>query len=166
MIRLTTRSRVVASCIAGALAIAASSSLSAQAAARAQGDLEAETVSAQEIPSQTRGERRLAKLLEGRAPGQPRDCINALPGQRMQTIDGVAYVYGRGETIYVQRTRHPDQIRDSDTLVSLRPMATQLCRLDVAQTIDPVTGQFTGSVFFEDFVPYTRVKSAAKDGEG
>ncbi|MCZ8371029.1 MAG: hypothetical protein O9293_13905 [Porphyrobacter sp.] len=164
MIRLTHRSRVMTGCMAAAFAVGASSSLSAQAAATAQGDLEAKAPEAQEAPVQTRGEQRLAKLLEGRTGGKPTDCINARPSQKMQTIDGVAYVYGSGNTIYVQRTRDPEQISDTNTLVSNRRTVTQLCRLDVTRTVDRFTGQFTGAVFFEDFVPYTRVSSEGTSG--
>lgn len=111
----------------------------------------------------TKGEKRLAKLLEGREAGEPVACIRSLPRQRMQTIDGTAYVYGSGKTIYVQRTRTPDQIDDLDALVINRFNATQLCRFDVITTIDPVAGFFTGAVFFEDFVPYTRAPSDNSD---
>lgn len=116
-------------------------------------------------PPPTKGELRLAKLLEGRVAGEPTRCIRTLPNVRMQTIDGVAYVYGSGNTIYVQRTRDPDQINDNDALVTNRFNGTELCRLDVMTTINRFNGIFTGAVFFEDFVPYTRVKPEA-GGEG
>lgn len=113
----------------------------------------------------SKGEARLAKLLEGRIAGEPVRCIRTLPSQRMQTIDGTAYVYGSGNTIYVQRTRNPDQIDGRDALVTQRFDAGRLCRLDQMTTIDPVLGFFTGAVFFEDFVPYTRIRpEAAKEG--
>jgi hypothetical protein len=107
----------------------------------------------------TKGEKRLAKLLEGRVAGEPVRCIRALPTQRMQTIDGTAYVYGSGDTIYVQRTRDPSAIDDDDALVTTRFNASELCALDITTTVDRVLGFFTGAVFFEDFVPYTRVKA-------
>lgn len=113
----------------------------------------------------TKGEKRLAKLLEGRVAGEPVRCIRALPSQRMQTIDRTAYVYGSGNTIYVQRTRNPESIDDSDALVITRFGGTELCRLDTTTTIDPFTGIFTGAVFFDDFVPYSR-PTAGKPGEG
>jgi hypothetical protein len=113
----------------------------------------------------TKGEKRLAKLLEGRVAGEPVRCIRALPTQRMQTIDGTAYVYGSGDTIYVQRTRDPSAIDDDDALVTTRFNASELCALDITTTVDRVLGFFTGAVFFEDFVPYTRVKAEAS-GEG
>lgn len=105
----------------------------------------------------TKGEKRLAKLLEGREAGEPQRCIRNFLNDRMQTIDKTAYVYGSGKTIYVQRTRDPENIDRSDTLVSRRFNATQICRMDVTHTIDPFIGMFTGAVFFTDFVPYTRI---------
>lgn len=113
---------------------------------------------------QTKGEKRLARLLEGRVAGEPQDCIRVMPTERMTTIDKTAYVYGRGNTIYVQRTRKPAQIDDRDALVTRRfGGGSQLCRVDVTTTVDPLTGMLTGAVFFEDFVPYTRIKD---DSEG
>lgn len=162
MTRLTHHSRAMIACLAAALSIAGASSLSAQAAARAQGDLEAE-LSEDAPPS---GEQRLAALLDGRIAGKPADCILARPSQKMQTIDGTAYVFGAGETIYVQRTRHPEQIRNYNALVSDRRSTTHLCRMDLTRTVDRYTGRFVGAVFFEDFVPYTRVKAAAAAATG
>lgn len=105
----------------------------------------------------TKGEKRLAKLLEGRVAGEPVRCIRALPRGRFTVIDRTAYVYGRGKTIYVQRTRNPNRIDDNDILVTRRFSASQVCRLDSIRTIDRFAGIFTGAVFFEDFIPYTRV---------
>lgn len=130
----------------------------------AQNAPDLETKAEAEAPT-TKGEKRLAKLLEGRVAGEPVRCIRALPSQRMQTIDRTAYVYGSGNTIYVQRTRDPGSIDDNDALVIRRFGGTELCRLDTTTTIDPFTGIFTGAVFFDDFVPYTRAK-ADQPGEG
>lgn len=109
-------------------------------------------------PAETKGEQRLSKLLEGRVAGEPVRCIRTRPSERMQTIDRTAYVYGSGNTIYVQRTHSPGRIDGTDALVTRRFSGSELCRVDIATTIDPFTGIFTGAVFFDDFVPYTRVK--------
>jgi hypothetical protein len=130
-------------------------------AAQSTDDIEAGT----EAAPATKGEVRLAKLLEDRVAGEPVHCIRTLPNYRMQTIDGTAYVYGSGNTIYVQRTSNPEQIDADDTLITNRFSASQLCKLDQTTTVDRVLGFFTGAVFFEDFVPYTRVKpDAQSDG--
>lgn len=147
--------RPLLGCVAAALTLAAASP------AAAQSDVEAEA----EAAPLSKGEARLAKLLEGRVAGEPVRCIRTLPNQRMQTIDGTAYVYGSGNTIYVQRTRNPDQIDNNDAMVTTRFNASELCRLDQINTVDPVLGVFTGAVFFEDFIPYTRVRSDTA-GEG
>jgi hypothetical protein len=133
--------------------------------AQSQSAPDVETEATAEAAPPTKGEARLAKLIEGRVAGEPVRCIRTLPSQRMTTINRTAYVYGSGDTIYVQRTRNPRQIDDDDALVTQRFNASELCRLDQITTVDRVLGFFTGAVFFEDFVPYTRVKSN-KAGEG
>ncbi len=105
----------------------------------------------------TKGEKELAELLEGRVAGEPQTCIRQLSSDHVKAIDKTAYVYGRGDTIYVQRTSNPERIDDRDVLVSRRFSSTQLCRTDVTNTVDPLNGMFTGTIFFEDFIPYTRV---------
>lgn len=158
MIRVSVFTRTLIGASAAALALAGA----LPAFAQEQGDVEAR---AEGPVTNAKGEARLAKLLEGRVAGQPVSCIRTLLRDRMQIIDGTAYVYGSGNTIYVQRTREPDRIDDSDTLVTNRFSASQLCRLDTMTTIDRFTGIFTGAVFFDDFVPYTRDKAlASSDG--
>ena len=158
MIRLSPRSRLWTGCVAGALALAASLPVAAQPAP-GEGDVDGEMAQA----PLSKGEQRLARILDGRVAGEPLSCIRNMPSQRMQTIDGVAYVYGSGNTVYVQRTRSPEAIDNNDTLVVTRTNGTQLCRFDIATTIDRFNGFFTGAVLFEDFVPYTRVAPGTAD---
>ena len=119
--------------------------------------------SPQEQPSNemTKGEAKLAELLEGRVAGEPQDCIRDFGRTRLKTIDETAYVYGHGRTIYVQHTSEPSDIDDSDVLVIRRFGGTQLCRLDLIKTVDRYSGFFTGSVQFDKFIPYTRVDEDA-----
>lgn len=138
-----------------ALAAAGATSLALVAAPAAMAD-------EPEAKEMTKGEKKLEKLLEGRVAGEPVRCINRFDGRRQQTIDDTAYVYGSGDTIYVQRTRNPDSIDDDDILVIRKYGDSRLCRLDQITTVDRFNGFFTGAVFFEDFVPYTRVKDANK----
>ena len=118
---------------------------------------EDEPLSAEAEQEPSEGEKRLARLLEGREAGEPQRCIRVRPSQAMTTIEDTAYVFGRGGTIYVQRTQNPEAIDRNDILVTQRFGSSQLCRLDIAQTVDQIVGFFTGNVIFEDFVPYTRV---------
>ena len=116
----------------------------------------------EEPKEMTKGEEELAKLLEGRVAGEPVRCIRNYPTQRLQIIDKTAYVYGRGRTIYVQRTKHPEDIDDDDILVLRTTTGSRLCRLENLTTVDRYSGFFTGAVFFEEFVPYTRVEDEAE----
>lgn len=137
-----------------ALALSLTAALPAGAQSGDAPDVEASS----EAAPLSKGEQELAKLLKGRVAGKPVSCIRTLRNDRIQTIEGTAYVYGRGSTIYVQRTADPANIDESDALVTTRFSASDLCRLDRTITIDPFTGIFTGVVFFDDFVPYTKVK--------
>ena len=140
----------------GAAGIAALALVAAQPAlADEQGD-EANT-------EMTKGEERLAKLLEGRVAGEPQNCIRSRFNDQLTVIDETAYVYGRGNTIYVQRTTDPEDIDSHDVLVSRRFDAGQICRQDVVTTVDRFQGFFSGAVFFADFIPYTRVDES-EDG--
>ena len=162
--RRGSKSALALSLMAG-LSIAASAPLLAQDAEEAP-PLETEVEAEEEM---TKGEKQLAKLLEGRVAGEPTNCIRNLPTERSRTIDKTAYVFGSGSTIYVQRTTTPDRINDRETLVIRRfGGGSQLCRQEVIRTVDPVTGIFGGGVMFVDFVPYTRVKDdeAKETGEG
>jgi hypothetical protein len=102
------------------------------------------------------GDQELAKLLEGRVAGEPRSCINTFTNSNSRVIDGTAVVYGRGRTIWVNRTAHPDDLDDWDAML-VRQFGSQLCRQDIITTFDTTTGMYTGNVFLTEFVPYTRV---------
>lgn len=108
----------------------------------------------------TKGEAELARMLEGRQAGEPLRCIRSLGfGQPMRTIDGTAYVFGRGDTIYVQRTTRPQDISRRFALSIKRLETTsgvEICRTDVAETFERGLGVPRASVIFEDFIPYTR----------
>lgn len=137
----------------GAFACAAAAGLALVAAQPALAQDEGEEIATE----MTEGEQRLARMLEGRVAGEPQNCIRSMLNDRLTVIDETAYVYGRGRTIYVQRTQNPEQIDDRDALVARRFNGTEICRQDVVTTVDPVLGFFTGAVFFDDFIPYTRV---------
>ena len=102
------------------------------------------------------GEEKLAKLLEGRVAGEPDSCINTYGSAPLTIIDGTAIVYKSGNTVWVNRTEHPDSLDDGDTLVIRKFNATSLCRQDTVTTIDRFGGFYTGNVFLTDFVPYTK----------
>jgi len=119
----------------------------------------------EEQTEQTKGEKELAKLLEGRVAGEPTSCIRTPPNDRVRVIDDTAIVYGRGKTIYVNRTSRPSDIDDRDAMVIRRFSGSQLCKTDTVTTIDRGSQMFSGVIFLSEFVPYTRVETnAAAEG--
>lgn len=101
------------------------------------------------------GEAKLAKMLEGRVAGEPTSCIRLYPSAHLTIIDGTALVYKRGNTLYVNRTAHPDDLDRRDTLVT-RLYSNRLCRQDIVRTVDLPIGFYTGNIFLEDFIPYRK----------
>lgn len=148
-----TSRRSLACAVAAALALVAGQPLAA--------DDEKGEEAAEEM---TEGDKKLAEMLEGRVAGEPQRCIRTRLNNRLRVIDGTAYVYGSGRTIYVQRTKHPEDIDRDDILVQRRFSGSHLCKLDVVTTVERTGGIFSGVVFFEDFVPYTRVDQAGDAG--
>ena len=114
--------------------------------------------SADARPGQS-GEAELARMLQGRVAGQPMDCIRTRPSDTVTTIDGTALIFGRGDTIYVNRTRFPESIDDNDALV-IRKFGTgmSLCRTDLITTFDRTSQFYSGNVYLADFVPYKRLR--------
>lgn len=106
-------------------------------------------------------EQRLEKLLEGRVAGKPTSCISSFDTRDMEIIDGVALVYKSGTTLYVNKPRNPEDL-DSDDILVIRPTGSQLCRLDMVNTVDRMGHFTTGFINLGDFVPYRRVRQAAR----
>ena len=107
----------------------------------------------------TKGEQRLAEMLEGRVAGEPRSCISTLPSRSLTVIDETAIVYESGDTIWVNYTRNPESLDEHDYLVIKKFGASrQLCRQDNVTTRDSGSNFFSGVIMLEDFVPYRRAE--------
>ena len=106
-------------------------------------------------------EQRLEKLLDGRVAGKPTTCISQSDTRDLEIINGVALVYRSGSTLWVNTPRNPEDLDDDDILV-IRPSGSQLCRLDMVHTVDRMGHFTTGFINLGDFVPYRRVKQAAR----
>lgn len=113
---------------------------------------------ADDKPEMNKGEKKLAKLLEGRVAGEAKSCIRDRPVRSFQVIDGTAIVYRIGSTIWVNRTKNPDSLDDNDALV-FRRYGSQICSTDIVSTIDRLGGFYTGNVFLDKFVPYRKAES-------
>lgn len=102
-----------------------------------------------------KNEARLAELIKGRTPGTPVSCISSFQAQKLEVIDGVALVYGSGETIYVARPKDPKSLRWTDVVVIDR-FGDQVCNTDIVRTVDRMSGFTTGALFLDQFVPYKK----------
>lgn len=107
-----------------------------------------------------RAERAFAELVEGRVAGEPRNCINTFQSTRLRVEEHVGLVYDQGDTLWVARARDPERLDNWDVPIIER-FGSQLCRTDVTRTIDRGSGVFSGVLFLEDWVPYTRADDAA-----
>ncbi|EDL49597.1 hypothetical protein [Erythrobacter sp. SD-21] len=123
--------------------------------------LGAPALQAQEHAELTKGEMKLAKMLDGRVAGEPERCIRTIGSRSITSIDDTALVYRDGDTIWVNYTRSPGAIDDSDYMVIDRFSATSLCRTDHITTYSRAGNFFSGVIFLDDFVPYR-----AADAEG
>lgn len=151
LIHFPLRKLLVASAWCG---LAAPVSLAAQGAEPPQEESAEESEAAEDM---SEGEKRLAKLLEGRVAGEPQRCIRTFPVPPITVIDETAIVYGRGSTIYVQRTANPESIDRSDVISVRQFNAGRLCKQDMVQSSERISGIFTGNIMLEEFIPYTRV---------
>jgi len=105
----------------------------------------------------SKGEMKLAKMLDGREAGEPTSCITTFGSQSLQVIDKTAIVYKSGDTVWVNRTRHPQSLDDDDYLVIRKyGSGSRLCKLDNVTTYDRGSNFFSGVVFLDDFVPYRK----------
>ena len=108
----------------------------------------------------TKGEERLAKMLEGRVAGEPEKCIRAFPVRDFTIIDGTALVYEIGTTLYVNYTRNPASLDENDLLV-VKNTGPRFCDSDVVTTRDRAGRFYTGNIFLSDFIPYEKVREGA-----
>ena len=106
-------------------------------------------------------EQQLAKLLDGRVAGEPKDCISLPTIDSSQIIDKTAIVYRDGSTLWVNRPRSgADSLDDDDVLVT-KTTGSQLCSIDTVQLHDRSSHFWRGFVSLGEFVPYRKVKAAA-----
>ena len=106
-------------------------------------------------------EQQLAKLLDGRVAGEPKDCLSLPSIDSSQIIDKTAIVYRDGSTLWVNRPRSgADSLDDDDVLVT-KTTGSQLCSIDTVQLHDRSSHFWRGFVSLGEFVPYRKVKAAA-----
>ena len=103
-----------------------------------------------------RGEAELAKMLDGRTPGAPVDCLSSFKRRNMEVIDHTAIVFRDGDTLYVNRPAGVDFLTWSDIPVFKIWGSNQLCDKDMAELRDRSTGMRGAAIVLGEFVPYRR----------
>ena len=106
-------------------------------------------------------EQQLAKLLDGRVAGEPKDCISLPTIDSSQIIDKTAIVYRQGATLWVNTPRSGAESLDDDDVLVTKPTGSQLCSIDTVQLHDRSSHFWRGFVSLGEFVPYRKVKAAA-----
>jgi hypothetical protein len=106
-----------------------------------------------------RGEAELARVLGGRVPGKPVDCIDLRSAGSSHIIDRTAIVYGSGGTLYVNRPRSGAPSLDSDDILVTRTSGSQLCSLDTVRLVDRGSRIPSGFIALDKFVPYARPRN-------
>ena len=101
---------------------------------------------------------KLAKALAGRTAGPPVSCIGNSRGSNMQVVDDNTILFKEGGTVYVQKPRGGCHGLGNGTytLVTRLHGSNRLCRGQIGELVDRVTGSSYGSCVFDDFVPYRK----------
>ena len=110
------------------------------------------------VPLDAKQQARLTQLIGGKVAGTPRSCLPNWRSHAMTAIDDMTLVFRESPgRVWVQTPQNPCN------LVSMGPYALvtrtptgQLCRGDIAQVVDPMSGANVGSCVMGDFVPYVR----------
>jgi hypothetical protein len=98
------------------------------------------------------------KLLAGRTPGKPVQCIIQTQISDSQTFDdGTIYYRMRGPIDYVNKPHDCPQL-NSSRAYSTRTPSNQLCSGDIMTVFDAGAHLPYGSCIFNEFVPYPRIK--------
>lgn len=99
----------------------------------------------------------LQKLLAGKVPGKPIDCLPQYRANDMVVVDDNTVTYRDGRTVYVNHFQGGSCSQLGSgfyALVTKSFGGTGLCRGDIAQVLDTSSGMIVGSCAFGDFVPY------------
>ena len=101
-------------------------------------------------------EEKLAKMLEGRVAGEPRNCISLPATSNAEIIDKTAIVYRSGGTLWVNRPTGGANSLDRDNIMVTKTIGSQLCSIDTVQMVDNTSRMWRGFVSLGDFVPYRK----------
>jgi hypothetical protein len=129
--------------ILSAVALATLSACSASTAEQGQRSLKAQ--------------QELDRYLQGKVAGAPQSCLPNYRANDMTVIDERTILFREGSRVW--RNDIPGGCtglgRPGTALVTRQFGGSGLCRGEIAQVVDTVTGTFVGSCSLGDFVPFT-----------
>ena len=98
-----------------------------------------------------------AELSNYRQSGPPVSCVplRNLGGNR--SAGEGAVIFGSGSRVFVNRPPAGCPLVRNGRALSLRTTASQICRGDIVNVFDPVSGINYGSCGLGDFTPYERL---------
>ncbi len=99
---------------------------------------------------------KLAKMLEGRVAGEPRDCIYLPTIRSSRVIEKTAIVYDAGGTMWVNRPDSGAYSLDRDDILVTDVHGSQLCSIDIVRLVDHTSFIYNGFVGLGKFVPYRK----------
>ena len=114
---------------------------------------------AQRATAEERTRSALDRELAGLVPGAPQSCINDFERRESVTSYGDTLVYRSGATRYVTQTTGCHGIGgNGDNILVTKTTSSQLCRGDIATTVDRTSRFTSGACSFGDFTPYRRAR--------
>jgi hypothetical protein len=122
------------------------------------GGIGSTSANSREDNEQARQDAKLAKLLVGLTPGKPQDCINLRDAQSTDRVgDKIIYKVSR-KRAYVTDTGGGCFGLERGDIIVTHTYSGQLCRGDIAQTVEPVSNFHSGSCAIGSFTPYIAAK--------
>ncbi len=118
---------------------------------------EAETAPA---PIGEKAAKTLAKQLDGKVPGEPKNCISNLGmGNFIRISDDMLLYRESGRLVYQNKLRSPcpGLARDNDIIVT-ESFGGQLCQGDLVRLVDRISGIPGPVCSLGEFVPYRKAK--------
>lgn len=110
---------------------------------------------ASRVADQDKTRAALDRELAGLVPGAPQSCLQAYDRREMKAFGDTLVYRGAGRMRYVTQTSGCRDVGGDNILVTRIPTG-QLCRGDIATTVDRTSGFQTGGCSYGDFIPYHR----------
>jgi hypothetical protein len=103
---------------------------------------------------------RIEKELAGLVPGEPVSCVSRTGRNELHAISDQVLIYRVSSNLIYRNDLQGrcSGIDRGDALV-MRTITNQMCRGDIAQSMDLIAGVTSGSCSLGSFVPYRKPKS-------